>query len=135
MPINRRILLAKRPSAMITDDCFDAVESPAPEPADGEAIVKVEYVSLDPTMRGWMTDEPSYLPPVGIGEVMRSAGAGTVVESRTSEYPVGAKVRGLVGWEDYAVVGGPNGAFVRPLDPSIELAGALSIYGTTGLTE
>jgi NADPH-dependent curcumin reductase len=134
MPTNRRILLAKRPDGMITDDCFEVAESPAPEPGDGEAIVKVDYVSLDPTMRGWMTDEPSYLPPVGIGEVMRSAGSGTVVESRTAEYPVGAKVMGLVGWQDYAVLGGPNGAFVRVIDPAIDLAEALSVYGTTGLT-
>jgi NADPH-dependent curcumin reductase CurA len=119
---------------MITEDLFEVVEAPAPEPGDGEAIVKVEYVSLDPTMRGWMTDEPSYLPPVGIGEVMRSAGAGTVVESKSAEFPVGTKVMGLVGWQDYAIVGGPNGAFVRTLDSGMDLVDALSVYGTTGLT-
>jgi NADPH-dependent curcumin reductase CurA len=134
MTTNRRIVLAQRPDGMITADCFESDDAPAPDPADGEAIVKVEYVSLDPTMRGWITDEPSYLPPVGIGEVMRSAGAGTVVESKSPEFAVGTKVMGLVGWQDYAIVGGPRGAFVRVLDPEIDLVDALSVYGTTGLT-
>jgi NADPH-dependent curcumin reductase CurA len=134
MTTNRRIVLAQRPDGMISADCFTRDDASAPDLADGEALVKVEYVSLDPTMRGWITDEPSYLPPVGIGEVMRSAGAGTVVESKTAEYPVGTKVMGLVGWQDYAIVGGPRGAFVRVLDADTDLADALSVYGTTGLT-
>ena len=134
MTTNRRIVLAQRPDGMISADCFTRDDAAAPDLADGEALVKIEYVSLDPTMRGWITDEPSYLPPVGIGEVMRSAGAGAVVESKTADYPVGTKVMGLVGWQDYAIVGGPRGAFVRVLDPDTDLADALSVYGTTGLT-
>jgi NADPH-dependent curcumin reductase CurA len=119
---------------MIGEDCFEVVDDDAPEAADGEAIVKIEYVSLDPAMRGWVTDAPSYLPPVAIGEVMRSAGSGTVIASKSDEYPVGTKVMGLVGWQDYAVVGGPRGAFVRALGEDIDLVDALSVYGTTGLT-
>jgi NADPH-dependent curcumin reductase CurA len=134
MTTNRRIVLARRPDGMISAECFARDDAPPPEPAEGEAVVQVEYVSLDPTMRGWLNDEPGYLPPVGIGEVMRSAGAGTVVESQTSEFPVGTKVMGLVGWQDYAIVGGPRGAFVRVLDPETDLVDALSVYGTTGLT-
>ena len=72
MSTNRKILLAQRPVEMFTESCFEVVEEAVPEPGDGEAIVKVEYFSLDPAMRGWVRDERSYLPPVAIGDVMRA---------------------------------------------------------------
>ena len=81
MVANRKILLVQRPVEMFTESCFEVVEAPIPEPAEGEAVVKVEYVSLDPAMRGWARDEPSYLPPIPLGDVMRSGGAGHIVAS------------------------------------------------------
>ena len=134
MATNRRILLAERPVEMFTDSCFEVVEEPVPVPGDGEAVVKVEYFSLDPTMRGWARDEPSYLPPVQIGEVMRGGAAGRVVASNNPAYPVGASVMGLLGWQEYAVVGGPSGGLANVLPDGIELLDALSIYGSTGVT-
>src|SRR5580704_2942542 len=105
MAVNRKILLAQRPQQMFTDACFAVVEEPMPEPGDGEAVVRLEYFSLDPAMRGWVRDERSYLPPVQIGEVMRSGGAGSVVASRHPSFPVGAGVMGMLGWQEYAVIG------------------------------
>jgi NADPH-dependent curcumin reductase CurA len=134
MTTNRKILLAQRPVEMFTDNCFEVVEAPVPEPGDGEAVVKVEYLSLDPTMRGWARDEPSYLPPVELGEVMRGGGAGRVVASNNAAYPVGAPVMGLLGWQEYALVGGASGGLANVLPDGIDLVDALSLYGSTGIT-
>ncbi len=127
-------MFVQRPSGMVTDDCFEILEEPVPEPGDGEAILKVEYLSLDPAMRGWMRDEPSYLPPIGIGEVMRSGGVGTIVSSRADSLPVGTKMSGLVGWQDYVRVGGASGTLAQPLRGDVSLLDAVSVYGSTGLT-
>nr|MBA2630754.1 NADP-dependent oxidoreductase [Thermoleophilaceae bacterium] len=69
---NRRFLLRERPLKRIGPDTFELVEEDVPEAGDGEALVRTEYVSLDPTNRAWINDTPTYLPPVGIGEVMRA---------------------------------------------------------------
>jgi NADPH-dependent curcumin reductase CurA len=134
MATNRRFLLVKRPVEMFTDDCFELTEEPVPEPADGEAVVKMEYLSLDPTQRGWARDEPSYLPPVQLGEVMRGAGIGRVVASKNDAFPVGGAVTGLLGWQEYALVGGTTGALANPLPDGIDLLDAVSLYGSTGIT-
>jgi NADPH-dependent curcumin reductase CurA len=134
MSTNRRILLAERPVEMFTESCFEVVEAAVPEPDEGEAVVHVEYLSLDPTMRGWARDEPSYLPPVQLGEVMRGGAAGRVVASNNPAYPVGASVMGLLGWQEYAVVGGNTGMLANVLPDGVELLDALSLYGSTGVT-
>jgi len=134
MTSNRRILLAERPVEMFTESCFEVVEAPIPEPGAGEAVVQVQYLSLDPTMRGWARDEPSYLPPVQLGDVMRGGAAGRVVASNNPSYPVGACVMGLLGWQEYAVVGGNSGTLANVLPDGIDLVDALSLYGSTGVT-
>jgi len=134
MPTNRRFLLVKRPVEMFTDDCFELDEQPVPEPAAGEAVVQLEYLSLDPTQRGWARDEPSYLPPVQLGEVMRGAGIGRVIASQNDAFPVGGAVTGLLGWQEYALVGGSTGALANPLPDGIDLLDAISLYGSTGIT-
>src|SRR6478672_5955449 len=134
MPVNRKILLAQRPVEMFTDESFEVVEEPVPEPGDGEAVVKIEYLSLDPTQRGWARDEPSYLPPVQLGEVMRGAAIGRVIASKNDAFPVGGAVTGLLGWQEYALVGGTTGALANPLPDGIELLDAISLYGSTGIT-
>ncbi|BCI88069.1 hypothetical protein NIIDMKKI_32750 [Mycobacterium kansasii] len=101
---NRRFLLRERPTGRIGADTFELSEAPVPEIADGEALVRVDWISLDPTNRAWINDMPSYLPPVGIGEVMRAGGLGEVIASKNPRYPVGQTVQGLVGWQEYAVV-------------------------------
>ena len=100
---NRRLLLKERPTGRVGQQNFDLVEEPVPEIGDGEALVRTQWISLDPTNRVWMTDRPGYLPPVAIGEVMRGAGVGQVVASRHERYPEGSLVTGLTGWQDYVV--------------------------------
>ena len=80
---NRQWLLRARPVGMVKPSDFEFRESPAPVPKDGEALVRVLYVSFDPAMRGWMEDRPSYIPPVALGEVMRAGTVGQVVESKS----------------------------------------------------
>src|SRR5437879_247194 len=134
MTLNRKILLVQRPVEMFTDDCFEIVEAPVPEPAEGEAVVKIEYFSLDPAMRGWARDEPSYLPPIPLGEVMRSGAAGRVVASKNPSLPVGAAVMGMLGWQEHAVIGGNTGAMASALPDGVELVDSLSLFGSTGVT-
>lgn len=106
---------------------------PAPEPAEGEALVKVRYLSIDPTIRTWMDDVPSYLPPIQIGEVIRSGGVGEVIESRTDAYQPGQLLFGMTGWQDYVIAdGGEKAMTVLPdgVPPGI----AIGILGVTGMT-
>ena len=81
-PVNHQLRLAQRPTGMIDGDTFELVEEPLPELSDGEYIVRNVYFSIDPTQRVWIREEESYLPPVQIGEVMRSGAIGEVIESR-----------------------------------------------------
>jgi NADPH-dependent curcumin reductase CurA len=129
--VNRRLLLRRRPEGRPGPECFELVTEPRPTPAEGEALVEVAYLSIDPTIRGWMAYD-TYLPAIGIGEVIRSGGAGRVVASRNPAYPEGALVFGMTGWQDYALVGPTNPATVLP--EGVELTDALSVYGVTGIT-
>ncbi|WP_373141215.1 NADP-dependent oxidoreductase [Mycobacterium marinum] len=131
---NRRFLLRERPTGRIGPNTFELSEAPIPEIGDGEALVRVTWISLDPTNRGWINDMPSYLPPVGIGEVMRAAGLGEVVESRNSNYPVGLTVQGLVGWQDYAVVSDTTPLFPVEVADGVSPSAYLGALGMTGLT-
>ncbi len=134
MASNRKILLVQRPVEMFTDECFEVVEEPILEPGDGEALVALEYLSLDPAMRGWVRDERSYLPPVQIGEVMRGGGAGRVVVSNNPSFPVGMGVMGMLGWQEYAVIGGASGLLANPLPDGVDLVDSLSLFGSAGVT-
>src|SRR5215211_523761 len=107
-PINRMWKLAARPSGDIKDDDLTWHEEPAREAADGEVLVEVRWLSLDPTNRVWMNEAASYLPPIPLGDVMRGTGLGRVLESRHPDYPVGATVSGLLGWQTHAVVKADN---------------------------
>ena len=96
--------------------------------------MKIEYFSLDPAMRGWVRDERSYLPPIQLGDVMRSGAAGYVIASKNPSLPVGAAVMGMLGWQEHAVIGGNTGAMANVLPDGIELLDSLSIFGSTGIT-
>lgn len=132
--LNRRFLLHERPTGRIGAGTFELSEAPVPEISDGEALVRVDWISLDPTNRAWINDLPSYLPPVGIGEVMRGGGLGEVVESKNPRYQVGQKVQGLVGWQEYAVVS--DAMPMLPLDVAegVSPSAYLGALGMTGLT-
>ena len=116
------------------DKTFELVEEDVPDIGDGEALVRTEWISLDPTNRTWIGETPTYLPPVGIGEVMRAAGLGRVVASKNEHYPEGSLVQGLTGWQEYVVA-----SESAPLLPVIEVEGVapsayLGVLGMTGLT-
>jgi len=131
---NRRFLLRERPSGRIGPDTFELVEETLPEIGDGEALVRVGWISLDPTNRTWINDTPTYLPPVGIGEVMRAGGLGEVVESKNPNYRVGQIVQGLVGWQEYFVASDTQPLFPVDVAAGVSPSAYLGALGTTGLT-
>ncbi|MBT4907624.1 MAG: NADP-dependent oxidoreductase [Rhodospirillaceae bacterium] len=137
---NRRVLLSSRPKGVPEADHFTVEDADVPEIADGEFLVKTEYWSVDPAMRGWVNDAPNYLPPVEIGAVMRSFAVGTVVASRHADYAEGEVVSGMFGWQRYAVSDGSNvDRKVEETDLPVSLAlGVLGLNGVTayfGLTD
>jgi hypothetical protein len=118
---------------MVGDEHFRWVEEPAPElTADRQVLVRTLYLSCDPTQRGWMARD-TYLPAVAIGEVMRSFGAGRVVESRHPNYREGQLVQGLLGWQDYALLDGDS-ARLSVVPEGVPIPIAMSVLGITGLT-
>jgi len=131
---NKQWVLAKRPHGMISEANWQLKETAVPPLADGEALVQTLYLSCDPTMRGWMEDRPSYLPPVGIGEVMRAGSIGRVIESRSPLVAVGDHVEGMAGWQQYSVIkpGTPFGGTKLPKETDPLLL--MGVLGITGLT-
>jgi NADPH-dependent curcumin reductase CurA len=98
-------------------------------------LVRVLYISMDPTNRVWMRDIPQYLPPVAIGEVMRALGLGRVMQSRSAHYAEGDLVQGVTGWQDYLVLHESAKGYVRlPADPGIPLPTLLGAAGMSGVT-
>ncbi|MBN8869108.1 MAG: NADP-dependent oxidoreductase [Solirubrobacterales bacterium] len=132
---NRRFALAERPTGLIDESTFTLETNPVPEIGDGEALVQVKWISIDPTNRTWIGEEPTYLPPVQIGETMRALGLGEVVASNNESYPVGSLVTGLTGWADYTVASDSNPLMVVPESAkSAPPASLLGILGMTGAT-
>src|SRR4051794_10539249 len=101
---NRQLLLRARPKGPVSNDHFEAKTSETPVLQDGEALVKTLYLSIDPTIRGWM-ERDTFLPAIPIGAVIRSAGAGVVVESKNPSFSPGDRLFSMTGWQEYAVVG------------------------------
>ena len=131
-PTNAQWRLAARPVGLPKPSDWEYVEEPAPEPADGQFLVELEYLSLDPAMRGWMNEARSYVPPVGIGEVMRAGGIGRVVESRAPDRAVGDLVSGMFGVQRYAI---SDGRGITAVDTTLAPAPVhLGVLGATGLT-
>lgn len=126
---NQRITLARRPVGVPDETTFETDEIPVPPLGDGEALVEVGWLSIDPTIRGWMAYD-TYLPAIEIGAPIRSGGIGTVIESRNDRYPVGAKVFGLLDWQRYAI----RDRGLRVLPDGVHPEAALSVFGITGMT-
>jgi NADPH-dependent curcumin reductase len=101
---NRQVRLAARPVGLPKAGDWNFTTEPVPDPGDGQVLVKVLQISLDPAMRGWMNEGRSYIPPVGIGEVMRALGIGKVVASKNPEFAVGDVVSGGFGVQEYCLV-------------------------------
>ena len=121
--VNRQWRLAARPKGLPTLSDWEYRTEPVPEPAEGQFLVRVLYISLDPAMRGWMNDGRSYVPPVGLGEVMRAGGMGRVVASRHPDFKAGDHVVGMFGVQDYAI---SDGRGVIRVGRRVGSAGSLS---------
>jgi hypothetical protein len=130
--MNHQFRLAARPVGMPKRTDWQYVEQPVGEPADGELLIQVQYISLDPAMRGWMNDARSYIAPVGIGEVMRAMAVGRVIVSRNPKFSVGDHVTGAMGVQEYCVSGAKG---VRKVDPAlVPLPVYLGTLGAPGMT-
>ncbi|MGH3636837.1 MAG: NADP-dependent oxidoreductase, partial [Mycobacterium sp.] len=129
---NRQILLRRRPNGLLRPGDTEMVSSPAPEPAEGEALVRNTYVGIDAAARTWLNDQPGYLPPVQLGEVIRAAGIGEVVASRCDAYAVGDVVTTLSGFQEYVVV--RDDIFTTPMPGVTDQLAVMSVYGPTGAT-
>jgi NADPH-dependent curcumin reductase CurA len=129
---NRQFRLARRPSGLPDASTWEYVEEPACEPGNGEVLLETLYISLDPAMRGWMNDARSYIPPVGIGSVMRAGAVGRVLESRDPDFLPGQIVRGSLGVQTHPVVKGKS---LQIIDSAIApLPRFLGTLGMPGLT-
>ena len=104
---NRRLVLAERPTGMVDEKTVRVEEADAPEPGPGEALARVRYISIDPTIRTWMDDAPGYLPPIAIDEVMRSGGIAEIVQSNADEYEARRPAFGFSGWQEYVIASRP----------------------------
>lgn len=130
--INRQIVLRRRPHGLVGPDDTELISAPAPRPADGEALLRTTYVGLDAAVRTWLNDQSGYLPPVGLGEVIRAAGVGEVVESRCDAYRVGDIVTTLTGFQEYVII--RDDVFSTPIPGETDQRAIMSVYGSGGAT-
>jgi NADPH-dependent curcumin reductase CurA len=130
--VNREIRLAARPSGFPKDSDFELAETPIPEPADGEILVRNVYMSVDPYMRGRMNDTKSYVPSFQIGQPLQGGAVGQVLESRNEAVSAGDWVNTMLGWREYYVA---DGSSVMKIDPDLApVSKALGVLGLTGWT-
>ena len=126
------IKLVKRPEVNITSDLFEVVTMDTPELAEGQMLLKQTHMSLDPAMRGWMSDDrDSYIPPVELGDVMRSSGVAEVVESNNGPHPIGTRLAGMTGWAEYIV---SDGQGLNPVPEAVPTEAVLCVLALPGLT-
>ena len=129
---NTRINLLARPIGNPTPECWDIEEVDTPDLQENQVLVQVQYLSIDPAMRGWMNEGKSYVRPVRIGEVMRALGAGVVTESKHPDFKAGDSVTGITGVQEYAVLDGKD---LVKVDPNfVPLPAYLGTLGMSGLT-
>ena len=129
---NRQVRLAARPSGLPKPSDWQFTEEAVPEPGDGQFVVQVSHLSLDPAMRGWMNEGKSYIRPVAIGEVMRAGGGGKVIASKHAKFAVGDTVTGAFGVQQYALSDGKG--VVKVDTRRVPLPVYLGTLGMPGMT-
>ena len=135
MPRNQQILLDNRPTGEAVASNFKLTETDTPALQDGQVLVQHHFMSLDPYMRGRMNDSKSYAVPQPLGAVMQGGTAGEVVESRNDKYPVGTKVVGFGGWQQYSVVDANQPGALKKVDTAhVPLSAYLGAVGMPGVT-
>jgi len=130
---NRQVLLKSRPNGIPQAEHFEVVDRPAPEPREGQVLVRNQFLSVEPAMRGWVNAAANYSTPVGVGEVMRSFSAGTVVASKNKQFREGDQVMGMLGWQDYAAVE-PRAITRKVQEQDLPLSLSLGVLGLNGVT-
>lgn len=130
---NRQVRLKSRPTGIPKPDNFEIVTASLPDIADRQFVVRNEYLSVEPAMRGWVSAVANYSTPVGIGEVMRAFSAGTIIASRHPNYREGDTVMGMLGWQEYAVSDGST--ITRKVkEEDLPLSLSLGVLGLNGVT-
>ena len=125
-------LIARPEPGPIGAELFEVTQQEIPSAGPGQILVKQTHMSLDPAMIGWMSpDTESYIPPVALGEVMRSSGVGEVVESNHPDFAVGDMVRGMIGWTEYLVSSGEG---LNKVQAGVDAETVLSVFALPGLT-
>jgi NADPH-dependent curcumin reductase CurA len=125
-------LVARPEPGPLTPEIFEVVQQQVPQAGPGQILLKQTHMSLDPAMRGWMSSDPhSYIPPVGLGEVMRSSGLGEVVESNSPNFKVGDRLMGMMGWTEYYLGSGEG---LRQVQKGMDAEMALCVFALPGLT-
>ncbi len=133
-PTHKSVVLAKRPKDnIVPGETFklvsDTTTPSASDLKDGEVLFETNYLSIDPAMRGWLNDTRSYIPPVKIGEIMRSGAIGTVKASKSQKFPVGSYATATAGWTEYKVL--TDKELQRVVVPrGGQLTDGLSVLGT-----
>ena len=131
--LNRQVLLASRPQGIPQAEHFRIAQTPVPVPGTGQLLIRNEWLSVEPAMRGWVNALGNYSEPVALGAVMRSFAAGRVVISNDPAWPVGTPVTGLFGWQDYTLV--ESSAVGRRVEETdLPLSTALGVLGINGVT-
>ena len=132
---NRRMVLAARPQGMVDASTVRLETGPVPEPGPGQALVKIQWLSIDPTIRTWMDDRPGYMDPIVLGDVVRGGVLGEVTASNSDAYSPGDQVFGMAGWQDWTLAGAGAGALpMQVLPPGLEPGAVLNVFGVNGMT-
>jgi NADPH:quinone reductase len=128
---NREIRLASRPAALPTLENFQFVDTDVPQPSEGEVLIRLRYISVDPYLRGRMREGKSYIEPFEVGQVIKSSAVGDVIESRSPKFQPGDVVTGLLGWRLHDVA---KAETLMKVVPGVSPTTALGVLGGTGLT-
>jgi len=133
MPSNKQVLVAGRPSGIPQPEHFEIVDGEMPTIGEGQILVRNQYLSVEPAMRGWLADQSNYSQPIEIGSVMRSLTVGEVIESRTPDFAVGDMLMGWFGWQEFAATDAD--AVIRKVtDTDLSPSLALGVLGLNGVT-
>jgi len=135
MPTNRQWHLVRRPVGLVRPSDFDLREEPVRLPGPRQVLVRSDYLSIDPANRACMWSEETYLPAQPLDTVVRGLGIGVVEHSSHPLYPVGSRVSGVLGWQDYALMSGDDPLLIRlPDEPAIPATMYLGLLGHIGMT-
>lgn len=129
---NRQLVLRHRPQGLLAPDDVELVEVPMPELGDGQALARVLYLQMDAAVRGWLQESDGYLPAVQLGEVVRGAGVGRIIATRSTDWAVDDIVSCLTGWQEHAVI--EPAIFPTRWPPDTDPLDLLGVHGGVGAT-